>query len=177
MLAQLLHVQIAPARQPLLRLLDRQNAVTSLKHASRLGKILTTRVLRFISWFNLSRPLVVRMRLRWLSGKARQERHSSMCSSRWQATFSWPFARHFWATEEARSRAQRLSGAAKIPRRSRVDPLRAPCASWPPPSRGGSSRSEPGSAARRPPGSRLHVLPPRLLVASVHEQVGIGHPL
>src|SRR5215217_404688 len=39
------------------------NAVTSLRHAPRLGKILTTFVVRrFISRSNLSNPLVVRMR-------------------------------------------------------------------------------------------------------------------
>ena len=64
MLAQLLHVQVTPPRYPLLRLLDSQGTHRSRKHDSRLGKILTTRVLRFISWFNLSWPLVVRMRLR-----------------------------------------------------------------------------------------------------------------
>lgn len=93
MLAQLLHVQVAPARQPLLRLLNRQCRHQSRRHAALLGKILTTLVRRFISWLKRSRPLVVRMRLRWLSGNARQERHSSVLSSRWQATFSLPPSR------------------------------------------------------------------------------------
>src|SRR5215208_2552726 len=66
-----------------------QSAVTSLRHALRLGKILTTRVRRFISWLRRSKPLVVRMRLLWLSWNERHERHerhSSTCSSRCSAT-------------------------------------------------------------------------------------------
>jgi hypothetical protein len=48
-------------------------AVTSLRHNSLFGKILTTLVRRFISWLSFSRPFVVRMRLWWLSGRARGE--------------------------------------------------------------------------------------------------------
>jgi hypothetical protein len=65
-------------------------ALTSLKHAPRFWKIFTTRVLRFISWLRHSRPLVVRMRLRWDSGKARQERHRSICPSMCSANLGWP---------------------------------------------------------------------------------------
>jgi hypothetical protein len=41
---------------------SRANAVTSLKHTSRLEKIHTTQPRRFISWFRLSGPLVVQIR-------------------------------------------------------------------------------------------------------------------
>lgn len=48
MLAQLFHVQVAPAGQPLLAC-STAKAVTNRRHASRLGKILTTLLRRFIS--------------------------------------------------------------------------------------------------------------------------------
>src|SRR5215207_826562 len=123
LLLELTHVQVAPSRLPFLRLLDAQRR-HQLRHAWRLGKILTTLLRRFISWLSLSWPLVVRMRLWWLSGKARQVRHSSMCSSRCSATFLWLRSRHFWAISEARARACALLVAAKIALRSAPSSLR-----------------------------------------------------
>jgi hypothetical protein len=69
MVEQLLRVQVSPASQPLLRLLDRQRAyqpqarlpVREDLHHPRPG---------FISWLRRSRPLVAWMPGRWHSGKA-----------------------------------------------------------------------------------------------------------
>ena len=54
------------------------------------------------------------MRLRWLSGKVRQVRHSSMCSSRCSATLGW-LPRHRAASSEARCRATSLLGSGEHP--------------------------------------------------------------
>jgi hypothetical protein len=124
---ELAHVQVAPARQPLLRHCSTANALTSLRHDPRFGKILTTRVRLLSSWLNLSKPLVVplvvRMRLRWLSGKARHVRHSSMRSSTCSATPGC-LPRHRSASSEASPRATSLLGAANTPRRSSARSLR-----------------------------------------------------
>ncbi len=57
------------------------------------------------------------------------------------------------ATSRPRRRRARRRSACPARRKPCVDPPRAPCACWPPSSRGGSSRSGPSSAATMLPGS------------------------
>src|SRR5688500_4252598 len=114
MLTQLLHVQVAPARNPLLRDLHRQSTHQSEARLAVGEDPHHPSAPLYLLALRRSRPFVVRMRLLWLSGKTRHVRHSSMCSSTCSATFSLPLPRHLLATLEAIWRACSLAGAAKM---------------------------------------------------------------
>src|SRR5215204_1449487 len=123
LLLELTHVQVAPSRLPFLRLLDAQRrhqpearlAVGEDPHHPTAALYLLVEPLLAVG--RADAPLVA-------LGKARQVRHSSMCSSRCSATFLWLRPRHFWAISEARARACALLVAAKIALRSAPSSLR-----------------------------------------------------
>ena len=76
-------------------------AVTKRRQEVSLGKMLTTRVRRRISRLRRSKPLEVRSRRRWLSGKVKTVKPSGMAVSSQSASFEADFS--YLATVSAKS--------------------------------------------------------------------------